>query len=225
MAAHMLVRGGHRNQALVEYHLAITATSNPVNLVRELVRRFPRPEDAVRGLPVHHLHQRRIARILVEEGRPDVALPYLERVVAEYPNDALTFRLLADVALTQRDGDAQELAARRLAQLDASQENLLALARILQVREKLADAEQAARRALQKRGHMTAVLEANLLLADIYIGAKNWVQARKHLTEMRGQSEIYLLARREIHRRLAVVEDALGNASQAEWERQRARGP
>jgi O-antigen ligase/tetratricopeptide (TPR) repeat protein len=225
MAANMLVRSGHRRQALVEYHLAIAATRNPVELVRELVRRFPSPADAVRGLPVHHLHQRRIARILVEEGRPDVALPYLELVVAAYPDDALTFRQLADVAVMQKDGDAQELAARRLAQLDTSQENLVALARLLHGREKLADAEQAARRALQKRGHISAVLEGNLLLADIYIGAKNWAQARKHLTEMREQSEVYLLARREIHRRLAVVEDALGNPAQAEWERQRARGP
>ncbi len=225
MAANMLVRSGRPGQALVEYHLAITATNNPVDLVREVVRRFPKPDEAVRGLPVHHLHQRRIARILIEEGRPDVALPYLKRVVAEYPNEALTFRQLADVALTQKDGDAQELAARRLAQLDANQENLLALARILHQREKMADAEKAARRALEKRGQISAMLEGNLLLADIYIGGKNWSQARKHLTEMREASEVYLLARREIHRRLAVVEDALGNPRQAEWERQRARGP
>ena len=225
MAANMLMRSGRPGQALVEYHLAITATNNPVDLVRELVHRFPKPDDAVKGLPVRHLHQRRIARILIEEGRPDVALPYLERVVAEYPDEALTFRQLADVALTQKDGDAQELAARRLAQLDSNQENLLALARILHQREKLVDAEKTARRALQKRGQISAMLEGNLLLADIYIGAKNWTEARKHLTEMRETPDVYLLARREIHRRLAVVEDGMGNPRQAEWERQRARGP
>jgi O-antigen ligase/tetratricopeptide (TPR) repeat protein len=225
MAANMLVRSGRPGQALVEYHLAITATKNPVELVRELVKRFPKPADAVRGLPVHHLHQRRIARILIEEGRPDVALPYLERVVAEYPDDKLTFRALADVALTQKNGAAQELAARRLAQLDSTQDNLLDLARILHTRGKLADAEKAVVRALEKRGQVSALLEGNILLADVYISAKNWTQARQHLTRMRERPEVYLLARREIHRRLAVVEDALGNATQAEWERQRARDP
>jgi hypothetical protein len=42
---------------------------------------------------------------------------------------------------------------------------------------------------------------------------------------MRDQSELYVLGRREIHRRLATVEDALGNTRQADWERQRARAP
>ena len=49
--------------------------------------------------------------------------------------------------------------------------------------------------------------------------------ALEHLTRMRDETELYVLARREIHRRLATVEDGLGNPRQADWERQRARAP
>ncbi|HWM88456.1 MAG TPA: O-antigen ligase family protein [Kofleriaceae bacterium] len=225
LAARMLLRSGRPGQALVEYHLAIRATRNPVDLIRELVRRFPAPDQAVKALPVDHPHPRRIARILVDEKRPDVALPYLKRVVHDNPKDLLTFKLLGEIAPGLKDHEAVELAARRLAELEPTQDNLLSLARILHVREKQADAEKAVKRALEKRGSAGVLLEANVLLADIYIAAKNWTAARQHLTSLREQPDIYLQIRSELHRRMAIVEDGLGNPRQAEWERERARGP
>jgi tetratricopeptide (TPR) repeat protein len=225
LGAQMLARSGRPAQALVEYNLAITSSNNPVLLVREMVRMFPKPEDAIKALPARHLHPRRIARILIEEGHPEVALPYLKLVVREYPRDLLTYKDLADLAEKQKDHEASEMAARHLARLEPTQENLIGLGHILVDRKKWDEAEKTARRALARHGQLTEVLEANMLLADIYIGAQRWPAARQQLIDMRERPELYLLARREIHRRLAAVEEALGNLRQAEWERQSARGP
>jgi O-antigen ligase/tetratricopeptide (TPR) repeat protein len=225
LGAQMLAHSGRPAQALIEYNLAITSSNNPVLLVREMVRMFPKPDDAIKALPVRHLHPRRIARILVEEGHPEVALPYLKLVVREYPRDLLTFKDLAELAEKQKDHEASEMAARRLAQLEPTQENLIGLGHILVERKEWGEAEKTARRALAKHGQLTEVLEANMILADVYIGAQKWPAARQQLIDMRERPEIYLLARREIHRRLAAVEEALGNLRQAEWERQSARGP
>jgi len=225
LAARILLRNGRRGQALIEYQLAISADANPVALLRELVLRFPRPEDAVKALSVSHVHPRRIARILVDERRADVALPYLKDVVARTPQDVKTLKLLADIALPLKDVAASELAGRRLVELEPTQENYLGLARVYHEQKKLPEAEKAVRRALEKRGPTSVLLEANLLLADVLVEAKNWTGAREQLSKMRDQPELYVLARREIHRRLAQVEDGLGNPRQAEWERQRARAP
>jgi O-antigen ligase/tetratricopeptide (TPR) repeat protein len=225
LAARILLRSGNRSQALVEYQLAITATVNPVEAIRELVARFPKPEEAVKALPVDHLHPRRIARILVEENRSDIALPYLRRVVERDPDDIASLKLLADVAERLKDPASAELAASRLAVLEGSQEAYLAYAHILLDRKKWADAEKYARRALAKRGPTALLIDGNLLVADAYIGAANWTAAREQLSKMREQGELYILARRDIHRRLASVEEALGNTRQAEWERERARAP
>lgn len=225
LAARILLRSGNRSQALVEYQLAILSTVNPVEAIRELITRFPKPDEAIRALPVNHLHPRRIARILVEENRSDIALPYLRRVVEKDPDDIGSLKLLADIAERLKDPEAAELAASRLAVLEHNQEAYLAYARILHDRKKWPEAEKYARRALEKRGPTALLIDANLLLADIFIGAKNWTAAREHLGKIREQADLYILARRDIHRRLATVEEALGNVRQAEWERQRARAP
>jgi O-antigen ligase len=225
LAGRILLRSGKPGQALVEYRLAISATNNPVEVLRELVRRFPKPEEAILALPVDHLVPRRVARVLVDEEQTDLAVRYLVKVVESGPPEVPTLKLLAEVAGLRRDHAAHEMAARRLAEIEHSQEAYLSLARVLYEQKKSADAEKAVQRAIEKRGPLELEMEANLLLADIYIGAENWKRAREQLNAMREQSDLYLRARREVHRRLAVVEDAVGNARQAEVERQRARGP
>ncbi len=225
LAARLLLRTGRPGQALVEYGLAIRSSANPVSLLRELVLRFPRPEDAIKALPIDHIRPRRIARILVDEKKASVALPYLKQVVGTTPQDPATLKLLASIAEQLQDVAAQELALRRLVEQDPGQENYLALARVYHAQKKLPEAEKAARRAADKRGPASVLVEANLLVADILIDGKSWKPALEHLTRMRDETELYVLARREIHRRLATVEDGLGNPRQADWERQRARAP
>jgi predicted Zn-dependent protease len=225
LAARILLRNGRERQALLEYQLAIASTFNPVEVIRELIHRFPQVDKAVSALPVQHLVPGRVAHILIDEGRSDVALPYLKRVVGADPDDVPHLKLLAQVAATRKDTAAAELAATRLATVEPSQESFLALARVLHERKSYPAAEKAARRAIDRRGPVSVMVEAHLLLADILIGAQKWQAAREQLIMMRESPELYVLARRDIHRRLAVVEDSLGNAHQADWERQRARAP
>jgi tetratricopeptide (TPR) repeat protein len=225
LAGRMLLRSGNARQALVEYRLAIAAHLNPVAVLRELMRRFPQVDDAIVALPVDHPRPRRVARVLADEGRSDLAIRYLVKVVEARPPEVLTLKLLADIAGKRKDHAATEMATRRLAQIEPTQDAYLALARALHEQKKYADAIQAAQRAIEKHGPIAAEVEANLLLADIHIGKQDWTQARAQLARMAEQPEIYIPARRDIHRRLASVEDALGNKRQADIERARARGP
>jgi tetratricopeptide (TPR) repeat protein len=210
---------------VVEYRLAVTATFNPVEALKEIVKRFPEADQAVAALPVDHIAPRRLARILVDEDRSDVAVRYLKRVVEEKPPDVDTLKLLADIAGRTRDQPAAELALTRLSVIEQDQDTYVALARVLNDQKKYADAEKAARRAIQKRGPFLVTVQAHVLLVDILIGAAHWGPARDELMKMREDPELYIAARKDIHTRLAVVEDALGHPHEAELERQRAKGP
>jgi O-antigen ligase/tetratricopeptide (TPR) repeat protein len=225
LAGRLLLRSGNPRQALVEYRLAIAANVNPVSVLRELIQRFPQADQAIQALPIDHPAPRRVARVLADEERSDLAVRYLTRVITEKPAEVDTLKLMAEIAGQRKDHAASELANRRLAELQHSQDAYLALARALHEQKKYDEAAKSAQRAIDKRGPISAEVEANLLLADIYIGAAKWPAARTHLIKLIEDPDIYIPARRDIHRRLATVEDALGNKREADVQRARARGP
>jgi O-antigen ligase/tetratricopeptide (TPR) repeat protein len=225
LAGRLLLRSGNPRQALLEYRLAIASNVNPVSVLRELIQRFPQADQAIQALPIDHPVPRRVARVLADEERSDLALRYLNRVVTEKRAEVETLKLMAEIANQRKDYAASEVANRRLAELQHTQDAYLALAHALHEQKKYDEAAKVAQRAIDKRGPITAEVEANLLLADVYIGASKWPAAKTHLLKLVEQAEIYIPARREIHRRLAVVEDALGNKREADVQRARARGP
>jgi O-antigen ligase/tetratricopeptide (TPR) repeat protein len=225
LAGRLLLRTGNPNQALVEYRLAIAVNLNPVSALRELVQRFPQSDQAIRALPIDHPSPGRVARVLADEQRSDLAVQYLLKVSAERPVDMPTLKLLYSIAELRKDYAATEEAGRRMVQLDHSQESYIALAQALKEQKKYPAAAKAAQRAIDKSGPVSVELEANLLLADVHLAASDWKQARAQLLKMQEQPEIYNAGQREVHRRMAWVEDALGNKRQADIERAKARGP
>jgi O-antigen ligase len=223
LAARLLYRAGHRSQALLEYATAIAPAPNPVELIAEVIRAFPDPDDAVRALPPDHANPRRVIKILEAGGHEAVAQRYVVRVLERGQPSVGTLEFLAMYSFRGSDRLGAELAARRWLDATASIEAAVILARILIARSAHAEAEQALLGALAARPGAAGQDPARMLLAEISMATRDWPRARERLHELRASPSINRTLRRKIHVHLTTVEQALGNNEQAELERERER--
>ncbi len=225
LAAQMLAQSQQSSQSLVEYSLALEHARNPRAILRELTRRFPDPGEAVRGIPIQLRHMRRFVRELRNMRKSGVALHYTRRLVEAFPDNPETLKL--QVALAVRTNATKEalLSARHLYALEPTGETALLLSSVLGKEGQHAERIKVLRAALGGRIPTPGSAgRASLLLAlaDALAGRGDLNAARAPLVEA-----ITLMPTRKdaarLHRKLAGLEDKLGNARAADGERDRAR--
>lgn len=225
LAAKMLIAGGRSEQALVEFSLALRYTLEPERILAELIRWFPEPARAARGIPTAAERVPVMTNRLVTMGRSDVALAYARRAAEDNPDTDEILELVSRLALSQGD-KALALEAGQRAYADrASAANALALGRALRAADKLAEAASVAEKALESRlaqGESWHVIRLHELLADVRLAQEKYHEARETLRQAIALARGDHRALAGLYRRLASAEEALGHTLQAREARKLA---
>src|SRR5205823_4179316 len=98
IAARLLKRTGHADQATVEYAAAIRAAADPDKIVSEVLATFP-PDLAAAAIPADYPVLDAIIGMLRAKHREDVAALWLPRVLAVHPHDVHACSLLYELSL------------------------------------------------------------------------------------------------------------------------------
>lgn len=220
LAGRMLLASQRREQARAAYASALRFSPRRETL-DEILAAFPTDQDAVRALPLAPGAIREWADQLRQRGRVPLALAYMERYLSFYPGDAAIQLHAAAAAL---DGNSVNVAAehaRRAFELDPSVAASTLFARAL-TRSGAAAEARAMLDERMSRPHITRAdrIELELVRADVASSQGDDAAARQGLHEVLDLAEGQQLA--AIHRKLADIEERLGNKHQAAWERQRA---
>lgn len=219
LAAHMLLAAGRRSQALLEYALALRYTLTPREILADLLRRFPDPAEAATGIPAGRERLPVITSWLGAMQRTDVALAYARRVYADHADDAEVQRIVAELAWRERD-HALAVAAGRPAYAHTRR---LAQAIVLgQALRETGQADEAARvltEALELGRYDAAwqIAQAHAVLSDAHAARGDDMAARASArTALRlTPGDADPAVRAQLHRRLARIEERLGNAGGA----------
>jgi hypothetical protein len=222
IAALTLAASGHVPQARLEFQLAMRYTQYPLRLVGEILSTFPKTDDAAAALWIDFPSPDLMVRILASWKRQDVALRYLEAMIAharaeKRPIDVASFDLLASVAKAVNDPDALESAARQRLDREPSLTSRLGLGRILEKRGKYADAEQVL--AVETRGPPAQEATTKLLLCQVVFEQKRLPDAERCLRTLMESPNLTVPMLRDIHGRLAAIDEARGDTTAARMER------
>jgi O-antigen ligase len=224
LAAQLLASSNTRDQALIEYALALTNTHDAIPIVDDLLSRFREPEQAARGLPLDPKMTPRLIGIVAMRSGP-TALAYAHRYAEARTDDPDAHRLLAENALRQKQPSTAVTAALAAYELRRSANAALLLSRAYQ-----ADgsglkgisllAEEAA--TSRERGEKSNLFKLLALQGELLHRSGQTEQAKQQLLAAIADG---VGARAEIaraHRTLAKIEESLGNRHQADWHRKRA---
>lgn len=134
IAARLLLRGGHPEQAALEYRLALQNTQAPRRLLDEVGKRLTDSKIAVRAIPLEMANPEQVVKFLTSDGHHNLAARWLEAVLDKNPQSAVIAQLM--LAIAQKSGDANmaERAARLTYNANGSFANLFTLATILNKR-------------------------------------------------------------------------------------------
>lgn len=226
LAARMLVAAGRRGQALIEYGLALQHTLTPRDILADLVRWFPAPDEAALGIPAEPDRVPIMANRLVTMDRSDVALAYARRAYARHPDDAGIQRTVASLALARGDFALAVAAGRPVYERSRHARDALVLGRALRAAGHLDQAQAVLAEALALRRHdrVRQLVELHAALAEVQGARGDHQAARASLRAAIGLAEgrVADKVRAGLHRALAAVEERLGNARAAAEERARA---
>lgn len=207
LAARMLVASDRRDQAAVQYALALKGSTRPRRLLTEILVLLPDPDQAALAIPTDRSTVELMARTLSELERPDVTLRWLSRVIARPQRDVAVVDRMYKLALEQRELGFAELAARTRRRIARTTTSRLMLARVLVLQRKpdavLAELADVA----GWRGRIDEKTEAWLFVCDIYLQRRQWDEALSCLHRLEGSGAVTPGQRIEVTRRLNQVKE------------------
>ncbi len=175
IAARLLVRAGRLEQAESEYSAALRGSRDIRAILTEVAVTLP-IDHAAPAIPTE-LDVDIVTRALLREDKIDLALAWLERVLA-VRSDLHTSDVLYSLALEHKRLGPAERAARRRCQLLPSQQCRLALAKILAQAKHHTDVITQLQDVAEWTGHRDDKIAAWFLLCDAYTAADNTSEAR-----------------------------------------------
>jgi hypothetical protein len=206
LAAGMLIEGGRRAQAPVEYALALRGTLAPGNLVVEIVTRLPEVELAASAIPIDAINRAQILRSLDQLHRNDIAERWLLRVVLGPQHDLALIDQLYQLAIDRRDlAVAEQAARRRLAESHTTTSRLM-LDRVLFRREQFDQVLKDLADVPTWRGRIDEQADAWFLYCDTQIEKRAWDPALECLHKLDGSGVIAPTRRYDIARRITIVD-------------------
>jgi O-antigen ligase/tetratricopeptide (TPR) repeat protein len=219
LAARMLLAAGQRSQALLEYALALRYTLTPRVILEDLVRRFPDPAEAAAGLPVQRERLSVLVSWLRAMKRTDVALAYARRVYVDHPGDFDVQRIVAELAWLERDLPLAVAAGRPAYEHGKHVAQAIVLGQALRDSGHVDEASRVLVEALEL-GRYDApwqIAQAHAVLSDVQAARGDDMAARASMrTAIRlTPIDADLVVRAQLHRRLARIEERLGNAAGA----------
>ncbi|ACY18969.1 O-antigen ligase family protein [Haliangium ochraceum] len=219
LAARMLLTAGHRDQALLEYAAALRHTLTPRPLLGDLVRWFADPSEAARGIPASRERLPILSSWLLAMERGDVALAYARRVYAEHADDHEVQRVVADLAWRQGDHVLARSAAEPAYAATGALAEALILGQALHAQGREDEAARVLVEAIAARRYdeLWQLTRAHQVLAEVEDARGDPLAARTHLrTAIRlAPAHAGPAVRADLQRRLARLEERLGNRSAA----------
>lgn len=223
LAAQLLSNSTARDQALIEYALALTNTHDVVPILEDLLARFPDAERAARGLPLDpKTAPRLIGLVTMRDGATGLA--YARRYAAARPDDPEALRLLAENALRQKRPDLAAQAASAAYELRRGTNTALLLSRAHSANGRLEEALavlQTEIEAARQRGEKASLFQLLAMQGELYHRSGKHELAKSSLIDAldRGGGDRQQVAK--AHRTLAKIEESLGNRHQADWHNKR----
>ncbi|MCG8424046.1 MAG: O-antigen ligase family protein [Proteobacteria bacterium] len=218
LTAKMLVGGNRLDQALIEFTLALGQVTEPVEILRDLLRMFPEPEQAARGIPTSAGRVTVMARRLEIMGRADVALAYVRRAMADNPSSVEITEEAARLALKHGELQLAMQAGEHLYERRGRIRDALAFARALKAGARLREAHTVLTDALDRNGsdgdaRQTWTFYTELGDVELALGLHREARRRyqKALALAGSQTDLSV----SLYRKLAAIEKALGNTDLA----------
>jgi tetratricopeptide (TPR) repeat protein len=223
LAARILRRAGRREQARLEYELAILHSGQPGPLIAEVIAVNPEPAQAAQALPVRVGLSHTVVQHLLQQRAFEVAYLYAKRATASHPADVPTLTETIGAALARQDLATALWAARRAEELAPSPATAIRLAEVLHRAQNYPEAAQMARQGLRRAtAHLTR-LTLMMILAEAQAAQQHYPDARRIMVDVLRMAGSNPGIRRRAHLRLAELERRMGNLHRAQWEEQRAQ--
>jgi hypothetical protein len=186
LAARLLAGTGRKDQATVEYSLAMDGTYQPHVLLTEITAVLPDAADAARAIPVDYFSPDSVLNSLQELKRDDVAQAWLARVVQSSNRTLALVDKLYNLAMARNDLDVAMRAANLRLNEQHTTTSRLMLAKVefakldyAAVQKELADVQQ-------WRGRIDERGDAWLLVCDTYQMQGQWDPALECLHHLDG---------------------------------------
>jgi O-antigen ligase len=226
LAARMLIASGRRTQGAVELASAMQGTLAPKRLVSEIVSLLPEVDLAAAAIPTSDIDTAQILRSLTELDRDDIAVRWLQRVVAGPQHDLAVIDKLYALAMQRHELAVAEQAARRRLAESRTNTSRLMLARAMFMREQFDQVLRDLADVPKWKGRLDEQSDAWLLMCDAHIEKRAWDPALECLHKLDGSGVLPVTRRYDVVKRLTIVREqrALEAKQKAIEEMQRALG-
>ncbi|MBA3538029.1 MAG: O-antigen ligase family protein, partial [Deltaproteobacteria bacterium] len=205
LAARMLVKARHYDQAAIEYSLAMKVEIAPRRLLEEVVKALPAADVAAAAIPTDYPRLDIMLRSLADIERQDISLKWLARVAKRPQHDLRVIDMLYELALARKDLDSAKAAAELRRSVARTTTSHLMLVKVMFQRKEydalLADLADGA----TWTGRIDEKAEAWSILCDIHIEQKNWDNALKCIHRLDASGVVPQSARWSVQKRLQTI--------------------
>jgi O-antigen ligase len=184
-AARMLYAAKHRDQAAIEYAAALPAARDQRHIFSEIAQRFS-PDIAATAIPPDVVMIDSWMRTLAELDRDDITLAWLEHVVLLKPQALHACERLFTLATQRVDLAAIEIVKQRCVEYQPSQEDRLALAKVLHDKHDDAAIVPLLSDVESWQGRSDEKIDAWLVRCDAQIALAKYADAKHCLRQLDG---------------------------------------
>jgi O-Antigen ligase len=202
VAARMLLRSGHDEQATLEYAMALRYSQDPSKLLAEIVQVFPR-DRAIAAIPSDLSDVYVVSRALRDLKKPDLAGMWLSRVVASR-RSAAACDLWFDVMLEGIDLPLDS--AHRCLEALPDRQTRLALARVLINKERYSESVRLLQDVETWPGRIDERAAAWLTLCDVHTVMRAYADAKRCLRRLDASGDLSTEQGPAVQARLAQIE-------------------
>jgi O-antigen ligase len=184
-AARMLFAASHPDQAAIEYAAALPAARDPHRIVAEIVQRLS-PDVAATAIPTDVDMIDAWLKSLDDLKRDDIAIMWLEHVALLKPHALHACEQLFRLATQRVDLAAIDIVKQRCTEYQPSQEDRLALAKVLHAKQADAAIVTLLSDVETWQGRSDEKIDAWLVLCDAQIALAKYADAKRCLRELDG---------------------------------------
>jgi hypothetical protein len=206
VAAGLLFRSGHPDQAAIEYATALRSTLAPERLIGEVTSMFP-PNLAATAIPVDLPNPELILNALHEQKHDDVAALWLGHILEMRPKDVHACNLLYELSLSRGDLKAAEIAGRNCVELLPDHQTRVSLAGVLLKRQGYSEVIRLLQDVDVWTGLIDEKVNAWLMLCDAHLALGHWDEASSCLHHLDATGELPAANHGEITKRLEQIHE------------------
>jgi len=205
-AAMMLLAQGYKTQATIEFGIALRGSPQPALLIAEAVANLT-GEEAASAIPTDYHQTQTVVRALVDIGRTEIAITWLDRVLRREPQKAAeACRLL--FAMMPRNQQAATVALEHCQTAVDDNTTRLSVAKMLVARQRFGDARRLLGDVEMWYGPIDEKLTAWFMLCDTYGSEGHWDDAKRCMRRLQVASDMPPARRSEVDRRLDDIDVA-----------------